>query len=445
MSKPLQINPISLGRASLILTAMIFLSRVAGFGRNLLTSHFYGANPQAEAFNRAFAIPEVMSIVIAGGALATGFVPTFSAYLASGEDDRARHTFASLLSILMVATGFLTLVLIGLTFSPLLRLVPLGSAPPELFAANLRLLLVAQFFFILGGVFTGAFNSLKMFWLPALQPVFFNVGIIALGLFGALRGDCSAQGQSILWQSYGAIVGAFIGSIALQIPFARRAGLSVRPSFDWNDEGVKQVMAALVPIFFGLASGRILSLSLPSLLAPNATAITNASRLAILPLELLASGSAIAIFPTLAGLAARGELKEVKTELFGLLRRVVQRLCIASLALVVTAFPLVKLLFEHGKFSPNDANLTSQVLMIIALSLPALGAQQLLARGFFALGDNKTPVIAGAYAMGIFAILVFASSVLSGGTLGVVGASVVSIWMLAAILWRGLTKKLGHL
>ncbi len=439
MSKPLHINEISLGRASLILTAMIFLSRLAGFGRTQMTSIFYGTTPQAEAFNAAFAIPEVMSIVIAGGALATGFVPTFSAFLAQGEHDKARHTFASLLSILFVGAGVLTLALIALTWTPLLQPIADRTGAPDLYFANLRLLLIGQFFFILGGVFTGAFNSLKYFWLPALQPVFFNLGIIALGLFGGLTG------RGITWQSYGAILGAFIGSLALQIPFARRAGLSLRPTFDPKDEGVRKVLAALVPVFFGLASGRILSLSLPLLLAPDVSAVTNASRLAILPLELLASGSAIAIFPTLSNLAARGELGEVKSQLFALLMRVTKRLCAASLALFIVAFPLVRLLFQHGKFSALDANLTSKVLMIIALSLPALGAQQLLARGFFALGDNKTPVVAGLGAMAIFAVLAMLSSALHAGTLGVVSASVVAIWILAALLWRELGKKLSHL
>lgn len=439
MPKPLQINEISLGRASLILTAMIFLSRVAGFGRNLLTSHFYGTTPQAEAFNAAFAIPEVMSIVIAGGALATGFVPTFSGFLARGEDEKARHTFASLLSILFGAAGVLTLALIALTATPLLDFIAERTGAPAVYYANLRLLLVAQFFFILGGVFTGAFNSLKYFWLPALQPVCFNLGIIALGLFGALTG------RGIIWQSYGAILGAFIGSIALQIPFALRAGLPIRPSFDFKDEGVQKVMAALVPVFFGLASGRILVLSLPLLMAPDQTVFTNATRLAILPLELLASGSAIAIFPTLSNLAARGELGEVKSQLFALLSRIVKRLCVASLALVVVAFPLVKLLFQSGKFSAGDAHSTAQILMIVALSLPALGAQQLLARGFFALGDNRTPVVAGLGAMALFGVTGAVSSALGLGTLGVAGASVLSIGVLAAILWRGLTKELGHL
>lgn len=443
MSPPLKINEISLGRASAILAGMIFLSRVAGFGRNMLTTHFYGAGPQANAFNAAFAIPETLSIVIAGGALATGFVPTFSALLQEGKHDEARHTFRALLTLLFGAVGFFTAILIGLTYSPLLNFLVPTNAPAELYFANLRILLLAQLFFILGGVFTGAFNSLRWFWMPALQPVFFNLGIIALGLWGALKG------QGVIWQSYGAVVGAIVGSILLQVPTAWRAGLSIKPVFDWRDPGVQKVMAALVPIFLGLASGRILSLQLPVQVAAitggGETAITNASRLAILPLELIASGSAIAVFPTLSQLAARGELEEVRRQLSGILRRIMKLLSVATLGLLVVAFPLVTVLFRHGKFTGDDANLTARVLMVTALALPALGAQQLLARGFFALGDNKTPVIAGLGAMLLFGVLAFVFSLLHLGAIGVTMSSVIAVSVLAAVLWKQLEKKLGKL
>ncbi len=445
-SRPLFINEkMSVGRASAVLAAMIFLSRVAGFGRVVLTSVLYGRGPEADAFTAAFAIPETMSIVIAGGALATGFVPTFSGFLARGEHEAARHTFRALLSLLFVFAGVLTLFLLGLTFTPLAHfLVPHGVAP-ELYFANLRVLLSAQFFFILGGVFTGTFNSLRLFWLPALQPVFFNVGIIIVGIIGA------KLGYGVISQAWGALLGAITGSILLQIPAATRAGLSIAPLWDLKDEGVKKVLAALVPVFFGLASGRILSLSLPVILAANtpggATAIGNASRLMILPLELLASGSAIAIFPTLSQLAAQGKMDELEAQFSAVLRRTMKLLVLAMVALAVLAFPLVHVLLRHGKFSGSDANFTAKILMFSALALPGLGAQQLLARGFYALGDNATPVKAGLGAMALFGVLAAVSNALGWGALGVTGASVISVSVLAAILWKVWEQKLatdGH-
>ena len=440
MSQPLKQNTqMSLGRASLLLTALIFLSRIVGFARLQLTSYFYGTTPEANAFNAAFAIPETMSIVIAGGALATGFVPTFSSMLQSGNDDRARHTFRALLTLLFGAVGVLTLVLIALTYSSALNFLVPENASADLYFRILRVLLLAQWIFIIGGVFSGAFNSLRHFWMPALQPVFFNVGIVALGWWGASRN------LGIEWQAWGAVLGALIGSVVLQIPAAWRVGLSTKPLFDFRDEGVQKVLRALVPVFFGLASGRILALQLPVMASAEPSAITNASRLAILPLELLASGSAIALFPTLSALAARGETEEVRKQLSSMMRQTLKRLLVAMILLFVLAFPIVKLLFQYGKFSQSDANLTAQVLMICALALPALGVQQLLARGFFALGDNRTPVVAGLSSMLVFGVLVVLVKALNFGTLGVTGASVIALTLLAAMLWRGLERKLGKL
>ncbi len=444
MSKPLHVNEISLGKASAILAGLIFLSRLAGFGRNVLTSALYGTGAQAEAFNAAFAVPEVISIVIAGGALATGFVPTFSGFLARGQHDEARRTFRALLTLLMVAVGAGTLALVALTWTPLLRFLVPDNVDGALYFDNLRILLAAQFFFIVGGVFTGTFNSLRLFWWPALQPVFFNVGIIIAGYIG------HKMGYGVVSQAWGALGGAVVGSILVQIPAALRAGLSVAPLWDVRDEGVKRVVAALVPVFFGLASGRILSLSLPTILAAGeagggATTISNASRLMILPLELLASGSAIAIFPTLSALAARGETAQVGRQLGALLRRTLKLLCVAVVGLWIVAIPLLLGTVKGGQFSAADSVWTGKVLLISALSLPGLGAQQLIARGFYALGDNATPVKAGAGAMLLFGILALVSNALGWGTLGVTGASVVAVSLLGAILWKQLQKKLGNL
>jgi putative peptidoglycan lipid II flippase len=289
-----------------------------------------------------------------------------------------------------------------------------------LYFANLRILLVAQFFFVVGGVFTGTFNSMRLFWWPALQPVFFNVGIIIAGFIG------HKMGYGVISQAWGALGGAIVGSILVQVPVALRAGLSIAPLWDVRDEGVQKVLAA------GEEGG-------------GATTISNASRLMILPLELLASGSAIAIFPTLSALAAKGETAEVGRQLSALLRRTLKLLCIAVVGLWIVAVPLLLGLVKGGQFSGADSVWTGKVLLISALSLPGLGAQQLIARGFYALGDNATPVKAGVGVMLLFAVLALLSNALNWGTLGVTGASVVAVSVLGAVLWKQLQKKLGNL
>jgi putative peptidoglycan lipid II flippase len=333
-----------------------------------LTSHFYGTGAEAEAFNRAFAVPETMSIVIAGGALATGFVPTFAALLQRGEDDRARHTFRALLTLLCGGVGIFTLAFIALTLYAVSSIFWCRRIRPPICISGFCACFCWRSGFSLSAEFSAALSiRCVISGCPRCNR--------CVSTWESWRsvGGARRDNLGIEWQAWGAVVGALIGSVLLQVPAAWRAGLSIRPVFDWKDEGVQKVLRALVPVFFGLASGRILALQFPVMAGGEATVITNASRLAILPLELIASGSAIALFPTLAALAARGETEEVRQKLSSMIRQTLKRLLVAMILLMVLAFPLVKLLFEHGEFSGSDARLTAQVLMLCALALPALG------------------------------------------------------------------------
>jgi putative peptidoglycan lipid II flippase len=156
----------------------------------MLTSYLYGRNATTDAYNAAFNIPDTISILIAGGALATGFVPVFTAFLSRGEENAARRTFRAMLTLLGAAFGLLTLVLFALTWTPLGRTLALSQVRADqvdLYFLLLRILLVGQFFFVLGGLFTGTLNALRLFWFAALQPVVFNLGIIAFGIVGLAR------------------------------------------------------------------------------------------------------------------------------------------------------------------------------------------------------------------------------------------------------------------
>src|SRR4028119_803800 len=251
----------TVGRASLLMALMVALSRITGFGRMMVTSHLYGRNAVTDAYSAAFNIPDTISILIAGGALATGFVPVFTEYLAQGQEEAARRTFRAMFTLLGVALGVLSLGLFVLTFTPWGRVLAARQVPDpsvvDLYLRLLRVLLVAQFFFVLGGMFTGTFNALRLFWYPALQPVVFNLGIIIFGIAGP-----KLFGMGIESQAWCALVGALIGSILLQVPVVWRNGVSLRPLWDLQDAGVRRVLKSLMPIVFGLASGQIIAANL---------------------------------------------------------------------------------------------------------------------------------------------------------------------------------------
>ncbi len=445
MPRELQINQITtVGRASLILALMIGLSRITGMGRTVVTSYFFGSGPQTDAYTAAFNIPDTLAILISGGLLATGFVPVFTRYLSQGETQRARLTFRALLTLILVGFGGLTLILFALTFTSagtLLAPDKVGPQNIEKFLIILRILLVAQWLFVVGGVFSGTFNALRLFWFPALQPVFYNVGIIIGGVLGAKIG--------IEYQAWGALGGAIVGTFVMLAPAARRHGLSLRPLWDLRDEGVRRVAASLLPIFMGLASGQIIALSLPRAFAKflavgSTTSLDYSNKLMQVPLDLLASSTAVALFPTISRLFIDGKDDELRETFDVALAKNLSAMFFAAAMTAVLAPALIHLVFEHGAFTPQNARETTLALQCYALCLPALGAQQLLARGFFATERPNEPVRIGFLATVlflIFGVIAIRFPLPGGASLALAAAASTSV--LSLLLWRSLSRHLN--
>ena len=409
-----------------MLAAMIAVARITGFGRLVVTSTIFGLNATTDAYNAAFNIPDTISIIIAGGALATGFVPVFTEYLAQGKPEAAQRTFRAMFTLLLIGFGALTLLMFAFTFTswsaalcptPILAKSPTAQQVEifrqamadyprnlELFRHTLRILLVAQFIFVIGGMFTGTLNALRLFWYPALQPVFWNCGIILFGIIGP-----KFFGAGIESQAWGALFGAVAGSALIQIPAIYRNHLSLKPLFDFKDPGVKRVMKSLLPIVFGLASGQIIAMNLPrffgiGLAEGTISGLDNANRLMQVPIDVLASGPAIALYPTMALLAAKGEFNQLRFQLVGTLRRILVMTLLASALLMALRVPLIQVLLEHGKFDAKDTLFTAPILLCYCFGVVGLSLQRLLARGFYAMGETRTPVMAGVVAMVYFCL-----------------------------------------
>ena len=395
----------SVGHAGLLLGLMVALSRLTGFGRVMLTAALYGSSAKTDAYNAAFNIPDTLSILIAGGALATGFVPVFTGLLERGQAQAAVHTFRAIWTLLLCGFGLLTLALFALTWTPLARLIApaqMSAEHAQLYLYLLRILLIATFFSVLGGLFAGTLNAMRHFWFFALQPVAFNGGIILFGWLGP-----KFFGAGIESQAWGALFGAFVGSILIQVPGIYRHGLSLKLLWDVRDAGVQQVLRGLIPIAFGLASGTLIAMQLPRFFAMSApvgelTALDNANRLMMVPLAVLASGPAIALFPTLVQLSAKNHLPELRAELARSLRGALVLNFLASALLIALAEPLIRVTLERGSFTAQNTRDTAVVLACYAPGLLALSAQQFLSRGFFALNDTRTPTLIGLSSMLVF-------------------------------------------
>lgn len=446
MARSLVINQTtSLGGATRIVALMILVSRLTGFGRFIIASYFFGRGPTTDAYIAAFNIPDTLAILISGGLLATGFVPVFTGLLTGGQGEEARRTFRALLTLIVVVFGAVSLVLLGLTWTPLGTLLAPGKAPENvhLYLRILRVLLVAQWLFVVGGVFAGTFNALRRFLLFAIQPVLYNVGIM---LFGFLGGRL---GWSIEAQAWGALAGAALGTFCVMVPFALSNGLSLTPLWDIKNEGVRRVASSFAPIVLGLASGQIIALNLPRAFgrlvgSGDTTSLDAANRLMQVPLDLLASSAAVALLPTLSRLWVEDKVPDMKRE-FGLaLKRNLRAMLFSSAMLLALAPSLVALTLQNGKFSAHDARDTAYVLRCFALCLPALGAQQLLARGFYATNQGKQVIGVGALAMALFFPLGWLGTLLHlPGGAGLALAAAVSTLVLSGVLARKLWVQWG--
>jgi len=438
---------LSVGKAALLLSAMIALSRVVGFGRLVLTSYLYGISPVTDAYNAAFNIPDTVSILVAGGALATGFVPVLSSLIAKGETAAAQRTFRSMLTLLVLAFGGITVVLFALTYSPWGTLLAPQKVTPQvadLYLRILRILLIAQFIYVLGGLFSGTLNALRLFWYSALQPVMFNLGIIGLGIIFPMT-----MGWGIESQAWGALVGAIAGSVFIQVPGIIKNGLSLRPLWDIKDPGVREVLRTLLPIVFGLSSGQLIALTLPKFFAigfhgGDITALDNANRLMQVPLAVMASGPAIALLPTLSILHAEGKTAEIRLQLSSALRRIILLMLLATSLLMALRYPIVHLLLEHGKFTAEDTHFTAKVLLCYSAGVLGLGLQQVLARGFYAMRNAMPPVIIGAATMILYCVLaLIVVNLWPLGAMGLAGAAAFSLTLLGIAMAFVLRRSLG--
>lgn len=452
MRKLLRNEQATVASATLITMLLIGLSRVTGILRDIGRTTLFGRDWHTDAYVSAFSIPDLIYFLASGGALSAGFVPVFTAYITQGDDEKAKRTFR----VLMTYLSFLLFVLIFAfeIFAPqLVKLMFPGMVDDEqkftLTVHLVRILLPAQFFFVLGSLFTGALWSLRYFAEPQVQSILYNLFILLGGILGAQF--CGHWlGKGIEGMAIGALTGAVVGAGFVQARKLRQIGMDFRPCFDWRDEGARQVLKLVIPVVFSLSVTQINAIILPrsfSSLLPHgaATAVEMANRIMQLPVALFGASVGIALFPTLSSLAAREAIDDLKQRAASGLRAVLFMTIPASVLMAVLREPVISLLFEYGRWRATDTQATALALLFYSFGIPAMSCQQVLARGFYALRDTWTPVWVGfsslALAFALNALLVHTP--LQQGGLAL--AFSVSAWFNILLLAILLRKRLGGL
>ncbi len=430
----------SLLRALSTVSGMTLLSRITGLARETLKATAFGAGLQMDAFEAAFRLPNILRRLFAEGAFSQAFVPIFAEYRRQRGDEETHALVARVGTIL--ALSLLLLTIVGVLAAPwLVYALASGFAQTagkvELTAAMIRIMFPYILFVSLVSLAGGILNVYRIFAIPAFTPVLLNLSIIGGAVF--LAPYCHPPILALAW-------GVFIGGaaqLALQIPPLLRIGMLPRPRFDWRDPGVRRVLAGMGPAVLGVSAAQISALINTQLAAAlgdgRISWITYADRLMEFPTALLGVALGTVLLPSLAKHHADANPLEYSSLLDWGLRLALLLALPAAVALWLLALPLISTLYLYGHFTATDALQTRVALLGYSVGLLGLILVKILAPGFYARQNMRTPVkiafVALLVAQSLALILMFRI-----GHAGLTLSTSIGALVNAALLFRFLRK-----
>lgn len=376
------------------------LSSVAGLATTVLVSNAFGTSAEIDAFYAANRLTEILFNLMAGGALASAFVPTFTGFLA--RDDRAgawrlASSVGNLVLVVLTAAAVLAWVegpwLVRNVLAPGFR----QATQVALTVSLLRVMLVSSIIFGLSGLLMGVLNAHQHFALPALAPACYRLGWIVGVLLLVPRWGV----HGLAW---GVVLGSFL-HLCIQLPGLRGRGARYHRGLGLDNPAVREVGRLMAPRLIGVAVVQLnflVNTNLASRMAEGSlAAITFAFALMIMPQALIAQATAIAALPTLSAQVALGEMTEMRATLARTLRGVLFFSLPASLGLVLLRRPIVQLLLERGAFGSTSTEMVAWALLWYGAGLVGHSLLEIAARAFYSLHDTRTPVLVGTVAMSL--------------------------------------------
>jgi len=416
----------SLARAAVIVGVAYVLSNLTGLGQRIIVTSRFGTSVEYDAFNAAFRIPDLLFSLLAGGALASAFIPTFTTRLSRNQQRLAWR--------LAVVVGGWVFIIMSVVAALAALLAPLlvktiiapgfDDAAVALTASLMRMMLVSTVIFGVSGLLMGVLQSNNSFLAPAIAPSLYNVGII----FGALV----LKDQGIYGVAQGVVLGAFL-HLAVQLPTLMRILRQVKG--DWRSEigdsdaghqsstgnpksevsnlelrtDVRNVIRLMLPRIVGLGAVQvnlIVTVALASNMGEGAVSALNiAFATLILPQAVIAQATATVLFPTISAHAARGERAEFAAALTRAINVVIALSAPAAIGLILLGQPLIRMLFERNTFSSQSTTAVAFALTWYAVGLVGHSVLEVVTRGFYALHDTLRPVILSVASMVLNVVL----------------------------------------
>ncbi|HEX8815778.1 MAG TPA: murein biosynthesis integral membrane protein MurJ [Terriglobales bacterium] len=377
--------------ATVLLMSAIMLSRVIGYVREAYIAWAFGAGLQTDAYVAGFTIPDWLNYIVSGGTASITFVSIYTRFLAEGKQKDAEKTFSVIITIMTVVLGFG--VVLAEIFTPqMTRYFFSGfTAEQVVLCVHLtRILLPAQIFFYVGGVVSAVLLSRRLFLFPALGPLLYNACII-------LGGVLLSKPLGISSLAYGALIGSILGPFLINAIGAARIGTGYRISFAMRNPAFLEWVRLTIPLALGVSLVSADDWILRHFASNGVGEITRlnyAKRLFAVPMAILGQAAGQASLPFFARLFGEKRLREFAATVSGSVYRISAASILTSSLMMVTALPLIDLVYRRGRFQFSDSQATAVYFFWFSLSLAFWSAQALYARAFYAAGNTLTPMVA---------------------------------------------------
>ncbi len=394
----------SLFKAASTVSLLTLASRVTGLIRDLLMAATFGASSLTDAFNVAFRIPNLFRRLFGEGAFSQAFVPALAHSKETDGDEVTRRLIDNVATAL--AWALLVTCAIGIIAAPILVWALASGLKNTENSFESAVLMTRWMFPYIGfmsmvALSAGVLNTWKKFAVPAATPVLLNVAMIAAAWLGAPW--FGRMGIEPIYAMAGGVMLGGVLQLAVQIPALYRLGLLPRIGVSWgalkqawSDPGTRKVAGMMAPALLGVGVAQIslmINTQIASWLGPgNVTWLDYAGRLMEFPTAMLGVALGVVLMPQLASARANDDPVRYSAMLDWGLRLVVLLAVPSSMALLVFNVPLVATLFHYGAFKDNDVHQVALALAGYGAGLVGLVAIKVLAPGFYASQDMRTPV-----------------------------------------------------
>jgi putative peptidoglycan lipid II flippase len=443
-------------------------SRLLGMVREMCYSGFMGDGPVASAFQLAFMVPNLFRRLLGEGALTAAFIPIFKQKEKKDGERAMWHAANAVISGLIVASVLITIAVVLLIslvlaldspdlISPgVVRAMPaLAIKTASLLSPDTRLMLeLSRIMFpymiviTLTAIFMGILNARGHFFVPAMGATLLNIILIGIVVFVAPHWAKTLDRQ-IFALAFGVLVAGVIQAL-YQLPTLYRDGFNYRWATPWRDETVRQVVRKMVPGMMGVAAfqlNMLITQGMAYSVDPDRHIVASfgyAVRLMELPQGIFGLSLATFLLSSLSGFAAEKKYPEFRATLRQGLGYMALANLLASILLLVLSRPIIRLIYEHGKFGPLATDRASFALACLSPGLIAFSTVNILARAFYALGDTQTPMKISCVCLGLNIVFVlWLLKPLEQGGMGIANSmsACFNVWL----LFYGLRRKLSRL